>query len=117
MFSASAQEIPRLSEKLAWLLEHSDNSQADRETRALFNRFPKRELFYADEAALDDLLDRMVYVSSDDEVAVTSRMGAGYHAVRAAFSGIHYSHHAAEQLTRSLIDRPISSHTSTDWDR
>ena len=58
----------------------------------------------------------MVYVSSDDEVAVTSRTGAGYHAVRAAFSGIHYSHHAAEQLTRSLIEAfgPISSHTSTD---
>jgi glutamate dehydrogenase len=119
VFSASAQEIPLLTEKLAWLLEHSGaarNSHAYRETRAIFNRFPKRELFYADEASIKDILDRMVYVSSDDEVAVTSRTGAGYHAVRAAFSGIHYSHHAAERLTRWLIEAfgPISSHTSTD---
>jgi hypothetical protein len=58
----------------------------------------------------------MVYVSSDDEVAVTSRIGAGYHAVCAAFSTIHASHEAAERLTRSLIDAfgPVSFHTSAD---
>src|SRR6185436_13070312 len=88
VFAASAQEIPVLKEKVAWLLEHSGaarNSHAYRETRALFNRVPKRELFYASEAAIKDILDRMVYMSSDDEVAVTARSGAGYHAVCAAF--------------------------------
>ena len=119
VFTASAQEIPLLTEKVAWLLEHSGaarNSHAHRETRAIFNRFPKRELFYADEAAIKDILDRMVYVSSDDEVAVTSRTGAGYQAVCVAFAGINYSHQAAEHLTRSLIDAfgAIFSHTSTD---
>jgi glutamate dehydrogenase len=119
VLSASAEKIPLLDGKLAWLLEHSGAapiSHAQRETRAIFNRFPKRELFYAGEASIKDILDRMVYVSSDDEVAVALRTGAGYQAVCAAFASIHYSHQAAEQLTRWLIEAfgPIFSHTSTD---
>src|SRR5262249_55169309 len=106
-------------EKLAWLLEHSGaarNSHAYRETRAIFSRFPKRELLYADERALKDIIDRMVHASSDDEIAVTSRAGAGYQAVCTAFSDIHYSHHAEEQLTRSLVSAfgPVTGHTSAD---
>ena len=40
-----------MREKLAWVLEHSgdpSNSHAYRETRALFNHFPRRELLYTD---------------------------------------------------------------------
>jgi glutamate dehydrogenase len=119
VMSAGAQEIPLLKEKLAWLLEHSGaarNSHAYRETRALFNRVPKRELFYADEAAIKSIIDRMIHVSSDDDIAVTARAGAGYHAVCAAFSNINYSHQAAEQLASALADAigPISSQASAD---
>ena len=119
VFSAGAQDIPMLKEKLAWLLEHSGaarNSHAYRETRALFNRFPKRELFYADEGSIKNILDRMIHVSSDDDIAVTARAGPGYHSVCAAFSNIHYSHQAAEQLARALAAAfgPVSSQTSAD---
>ena len=79
------QDMPLLREKLAWLLENQrrrqPNSHAYRETRALFNRFPSRELFYADADALKGLIERIVYMSGDDEIAVTTRQGAGYHAV------------------------------------
>src|SRR5262245_48863495 len=119
MASAGAQDIPLLKEKLAWLLEHSGaarNSHAYRETRAVFSRLPKRELFYASETALKEIVDRIVYASSDDEIAVTSRSGGGYHAVSTAFSDIHYSHHVEEQLRHALVDAcgPVSGSTSAD---
>jgi glutamate dehydrogenase len=118
-FTARAQDIPLLREKLVWLQEVSGavpNSHAYRETRAIFNRFPKRELFYADANALKDIIERMVYMASDDEIAVTARQGAGYHAVSIAFSDLHYSHKAEADLTQALADAfgPISFHTWTD---
>jgi glutamate dehydrogenase len=118
-FTARAQEIPLLREKLAWLQEMSGavpNSHAYREMRAIFNRFPKRELFYADANALKGIIERMVYMSSDDEIAVTARQGAGYHAVSIAFSDLRYSHKAEEDLTQALASAfgPISFHTWGD---
>jgi glutamate dehydrogenase len=118
-FAARAQDIPGLKDKLSWLLEQSGaapNTHAYRETRALFNRFPKRELLYAEGAALKDVLDRMIQISSDDEIAVTTRSGAGYYAVCVAFSSIHYAHQVGEELTKKLGEAfgPISFHTWAD---
>src|SRR5581483_7883812 len=48
--AAKPQEVPLLKEKLQWLLENSgaaSNSHVFRETRALYNHFPRRELLYA----------------------------------------------------------------------
>ena len=95
--TAKPQDVPLLREKLAWLLEHSgaaSNSHAYRETRALFNHFPRRELLYADAPSLKTIIDRMVYMSGDDEIVVTTRQGAGYDAVPIAFSDLRYSHKA-----------------------
>ena len=55
--AAKPQDVPLLKEKLAWLLANSgeaSNSHAYRETRALFNHFPRRELLYADAPSLKD---------------------------------------------------------------
>ena len=73
-----------MKEKLAWLLAHSgeaSNSHAYRETRALFNHFPRRELLYADAASLERLIDRMVYMAGDNEIVVATRQAPGYVAV------------------------------------
>src|SRR4029453_15974226 len=54
-FTQKASGIPLLREKHDWLLAESGalpNSYAYREIRALFNRFPKRELLYADVESL-----------------------------------------------------------------
>ena len=56
--TAKPQDVPLMREKLAWLLEQlrrsRSNSHAYRETRALFNHFPRRELLYADVAVAQD---------------------------------------------------------------
>jgi len=47
--TAKPQDVPLMREKLAWLLERTgapSNSHASRETRALFNHMPRRELLY-----------------------------------------------------------------------
>jgi hypothetical protein len=82
----------------------------------MFNRFPKRELFYSDAASLGEIIDRLVNMSSDDEIAVTTRQGAGYRAVCVAFSNLRYSHKAEEDLKRTLETTfgPISFNTWAD---
>ncbi len=117
--AAKPQEVPLLKEKLAWLLEHSgaaSNSHAFRETRALFNHFPRRELLYAAAPDIKQTIDRMLYMSGDDEIAVTVRQGAGYHAVSIAFSDLRYSHKAEEDLKQVLANEfgPISFKTWAD---
>jgi glutamate dehydrogenase len=117
--TAKPESIPLLREKLAWLLEHcgaAPNSHAYRETRAIFNHFPKRELFYADAPSLKDIIDRMVFMASDDEIAVTVRQGRGYAAVGIAFSDLRYSHKAEDDLGVALEQAfgPVSFHTSAD---
>ena len=92
--TAKPQDIPLVKEKLAAVLAQSgeaSNSHGYRETRALFNHFPRRELLYADTASLKTTIDRLIYMSSDNEIVVTRRQGRGYVAVSIAFSDLHYS--------------------------
>jgi len=117
--AAKPQEVPIVKEKLAALLAQTgepSNSHGYRETRALFNHFPRRELLYADVASLQTTIGRLVYMSSDNEIVVTRRQGSGYVAVSIAFSDLHYSHKAEEDLRRALEETfgPISFNTWAD---
>jgi len=117
--TAKPQDVPLMREKLAWILERtgaSPNSHAYRETRALFNHMPRRELLYTDAASLKTLVDRMVYMSSDTEIVVTRRTGLGYEAVLIAFSDLRYSHRAEEDLKTALAEAfgPITFNTWAD---
>src|SRR5438552_7234305 len=118
-FTQKAADIPILKEKLEWLLENSGvipKSYAYREIRAIFNRFPARELFYANVQALKEIIDRIVYMSSDDEIAVHVRKGAGYAALQVAFARSRYSYKVEEDLRLALADvfGPTSFSTSAD---
>jgi glutamate dehydrogenase len=112
-------DIPLLKDKLDWLLARSGatpKSYAYREVRALFNRFPMRELFYADVQSLKAIIDQIVYMTGDDEIAVDCRPGAGYVALQIAFSRLRYSYKVEEELRRALAEAfgPISFSTSAD---
>ena len=118
-FTQKAAGIPILKEKLDWLLANSGviaKSYAYREIRAIFNRFPTRELFYANVQALKEIIDRIVFMSSDDEIAVHVRKGAGYVALQTAFARSRYSYKVEEDLRRALADAfgPTSFSTSAD---
>ena len=118
-FTEKASEIPLLKEKHEWTLANSGAAQksyAYREIRALFNRFPKRELFYAGAPSLKDVIERIVYMTGDDDVAVHSRRGAGYVALSIAFSRLRYSYKAEEDLKHALTEAygPIAFSSSTD---
>jgi glutamate dehydrogenase len=118
-FTEKAEDIPVLKEKQQWLLASSgtkSNSYAYREIRHVFNRFPKRELFYADARDLKEIVDRIVHMTGDDEIAVYVRRGAGYEALYIAFSHLRYSVKIEENLRQSLEDAygPISFGTSAD---
>ena len=100
-------DIPLLREKGAWLLENcgfEPNTHAYRETRALYNRLPVRELFYADGEALKDLLARIVHMTSDDELVVHVRQGAGYEALAVAFARSRYSYTTEAGLKKDLAE-------------
>jgi glutamate dehydrogenase len=118
-FAQRADRIPLLKEKHDWLLEQSHaipNSHAWRETRAAFNRFPKTELFYADAADLKAIIDQIVYMTGDDEVAVHCRKGAGYEALYVAFSRLRHSYQTQEAL-KSAFGRefgPVAFASSTE---
>jgi glutamate dehydrogenase len=117
--TAKPQDVPLMREKLAYLLARtgvSPNSHAYRETRALFNHTPRRELLYTDPASLKTLIDRMVYMSSDTEIVVTRRTGPGYDAVCVAFSDLRYSHRVEENLKAALGEAfgPIAFNTWAD---
>jgi glutamate dehydrogenase len=118
-FAQRADKIPLLKDKLDWLLRESGanpNSHAWREIRALFNRFPKTELFYADVGDLKEIINRIVYLTGDDEIAVHGRKGSGYVALYIAFSRLRYSYQTEEALRAGLGDSfgPISFGTSVD---
>ena len=70
--------------------------------RAIFNHFPKRELLYSDAPSLKTVIDRMAYMTGDDEVAVSTRHGRGYVALRIAFSDTRYSRKGEDELGRAL---------------
>ena len=118
-FTAKADGIPLLKQKLEWLQQASGatvNSHTFRETRAIFNHFPKRELLYTGVTFLKDIIDKMVFLSSDDEIAVSVRPGEGYHAVSVAFSALHYSNKAEQDLGAALAMEfgPVVYHTWAD---
>jgi glutamate dehydrogenase len=118
-FTQKASDVPLLREKHEWLLAESGalpNSHAYREIRALFNRFPKRELFYADVRSLKEIADRVVSMASDDEIAVHCRRGAGYVSLYVAFSRLRYSARTEADLGQALAEAfgPISFSTSAD---
>jgi len=117
--AARPGDIPLLKEKQAWLLERSGDvvdSHVYREVRALFNRFPKRELFYADVTSLKEVIDRIIFMTSDDELAVHVRRGSGYVAVAVALSRPRYAYEMEEQIAQALSAEygPISFSGSTD---
>jgi len=119
VFAQKPADIPLLREKHDWLLAQSgdlENSHTYREIRNVFNRFPKRELFYANVAGLKEIIDRIVFVTSDEELVVHVRKGAGYETLYVAFSRLRYSYRVEEELDRALADRfgPISFSASTD---
>jgi len=118
-FTQKAADIPLLREKHEWILARSGampGSHAYREIRALFNRFPQRELLYADAASLKELIERVAYMSSDEEIVVHSRSGPGYVALSVAFSRARYSFRVEEDLKLAFADAfgPISFATSAD---
>jgi glutamate dehydrogenase len=118
-FAGRALDIPLLREKLARLHELSGavpKSHAYREMRAIFNRMPKRELFYANTEELKAIIEPMIDMSGDDEIAVSTRQGARYQAVAVAFSILRSSHRVEEELTSALSTAfgPISFHTLAD---
>ena len=118
-FTAKAESIPLLREKLAWLLENcgeAKNSHVYRATRAFFNHFPKRELFYSDAASLKEIIDRLIHISSDDEIVVSVRQGTTYSSVRIAFSQGRWSSKTAIDLREALAREfgPVSFSTTAD---
>jgi glutamate dehydrogenase len=118
-FTQKAADIPLLKQKHDWILAHIDavpNSHLYRETRALFNRFPKRELFYASAPSLKDIIERIAHMSGDDEIAVHSRRGSGYMALSVAFSRVRYAYELEQDL-KDVLGRefgPITFATSAD---
>ncbi len=104
-FASRAADIPVLDEKLTYILEHLHvprNSHAWREARAIFNHFPKRELFYARREDLCTIVEQMVNLVGDDEIAGTVRQGMGYASVTVAFSDVRYSPQAEASLRAAL---------------
>jgi glutamate dehydrogenase len=118
-FTQKSADIPLLKEKQDAILAQSGaqpKSYAYREIRALFNRFPTRELFYANVQSLKEILDLIVYMTGDDEIAVHCRKGAGYVAVDVAFSRLRYSYTVEARLRQALAEEfgPITFGTSED---
>jgi glutamate dehydrogenase len=118
-FAQRADRIPLLKEKHDAILRDSHaipNSYAWREIRAAFNSFPKTELFYADARDLQQIIDRIVYITGDDEIAIHVRKGTGYEALYIAFSRLRYAYQTEEALRRALSDAfgPVSFGTSVD---
>ena len=118
-FTQKAAEIPLLKQKQEWILAQSGampKSHAYREIRGLFNRFPPRELFYADASSLKEILDRVVYMTSDDEITIHARSGPGYMALSVAFSRLRYSYKIEENLREVFAEAfgPISFSASED---
>ncbi len=112
-------DIPLLRQKQDYLLENcggTRNSHAWRETRAIFNRMPKRELFYTDRASLKHIVDTIVFATGDDDLFVHLRQGAGYQALYVVFSRSRYSGQMERDLTQKYRDEfgSITFVTSAD---
>jgi glutamate dehydrogenase len=112
-------DIPLLRQKQDYLLENCGgirNSHAWRETRAIFNRMPKRELFYTDRASLKHIVDTIVFATGDDDLFVHLRPGAGYQALYVVFARSRYSGQMERDLTQKYRDEfgAITFVTSAD---
>jgi glutamate dehydrogenase len=118
-FAQRADRIPILKEKEERLLQRCGaipGSHVWREIRATFNHFPKTDLFYADGADLERVIRRIVLVTSDEEIVVESRHGAGYEALYVAFSRLRYAYQVEAALRRAFADAfgPVAFATSVD---
>ncbi len=118
-FAQRADRIPILKEKEDRLLERCGaipSSHVWRETRATFNHFPKTDLFYADAADLERIIQRIVHVASDDEIVVEGRKGVGYEALYVAFSKLRYAYQIEAALRRAFASAfgPVAFGTSVD---
>ena len=118
-FAQRATHVPILRQKQAQIMKQSGAmpmSNAFRQIRALFNRLPRRELFYAPVEELQPFLNRIVQITGDDEIAIHHRIGAGYVALYLAFSKQRYSYELEENLRRTLSQRfgPITYAMSQD---
>ena len=119
VFTQKPADIPLLREKLDWILGASGampNSHMYREIRALYNRFPIRDLLYTDAQSLKAIIERIVFMSGDDEIAVDSHRGPGYVALRIAFARSRYSYKVEADLRQALEGAfgPISFAASED---
>jgi glutamate dehydrogenase len=118
-FVQRSADVPLLREKQRWLLENANAapmSHAFRQIRALFNRFPRRELFYASASELKPFLDQVAQMTGDDEIAIHHRMGRGYAALYVGFTRMRYSYRVEQALSRALSERfgPVDSTASED---
>jgi glutamate dehydrogenase len=118
-FVQRSADVPLLREKQRWLLENSNAapmSHSFRQIRALFNRFPRRELFYASAFELKPFLDQVAQMTGDDEIAIHHRLGRGYAALYVGFSRMRYSYRVEQALARALSERfgPVDSVASED---
>jgi len=112
-------DIPLLREKQDFLLANCGgikNSHAYRETRTIFNRMPKRELFYTDRTSLKHIVDTIIFATGDDDLFVHLRQGAGYQALYLVFSRSRYSGQMERDLTQKYRDEfgPITFVSSAD---
>jgi hypothetical protein len=75
-----------------------------------------RELFYANVQSLKEIIDHIVYLTGDDEIAVHTRKGAGYAALDVAFSRLRYSYTVEAGLRQALAEAfgPITFGTSEE---
>ncbi len=118
-FVQRADRIPLLGEKAEWILQESGaipNSHLYREIRAIFNRIPMRELFYAPADSLKAMIEPMIFMMGDDDTVIHIRSGSGYIALSIAFSRLRYSYGIEENLHQALSEAfgPVSFHTSAD---
>jgi glutamate dehydrogenase len=100
-------DVPLLREKQDFLLASCGgirNSHAWRETRTIFNRMPKRELFYTDRGSLKHIVDTIVFATGDDDLFVHLRAGAGYQALYLVLSRSRYSGQMERELTRKYAE-------------
>ena len=116
-FASKPADIPVLGDKLRYILANlhvSRNSHAWREARAIFNHFPKRELFYARREDLCTIVEQVVNLVGDDEIAVAVRQGTGYAAITVAFSDVRYSP-AAEATLRTALQQAFAPILFSEW--
>ena len=118
-FTQKTAEIPLLREKQDWILARSGGAERSftyREIRGVFNRYPARELFYAPTESLKEIIERIVFMTSDDEIAVHVRPAVGYVALTLAFSRLRYSYTVEKEIGDALAEAfgPCSFTTAAD---